>query len=174
MAFGIDDAIAAGLKVCRICKETKPTSEFYFRKDNNKYKTECHACKSKFHKEYYKNIYSETAKKKSREFREKDQRIALLASCKASARNKGLDFNLTIDDINIPDRCPYLDIKLTNIQGMGKIWSNASVDRIDSNKGYITGNVQVISCKANTMKNDVSIDELRTFCLNVLAKIGVD
>lgn len=36
-----------------------------------------------------------------------------------------------------------------------------SLDRIDSSKGYIKGNVWVISLRANRIKNDSTPDELR-------------
>lgn len=38
-----------------------------------------------------------------------------------------------------------------------------SVDRIDSGKGYIKGNVWVISRKANVMKNNATFKELKEF-----------
>jgi hypothetical protein len=175
--FGIDDAVAAiyitpQFKVCSTCKTTKPVKQFYFRKDSKKYRSECTSCKSMRHKKYYAEKYCETAKTKARSFRERDQSIALLFSCKHTARIKKLEFNLTVDDIKIPKFCPVLGIKLTNIQGRGKIESNASVDRIDPSKGYIKGNIQILSLRANFMKRDADRDELIAFCKNTLKMLG--
>lgn len=44
----------------------------------------------------------------------------------------------------------------------GKAGPNSpSIDRIDNKKGYILGNVQVISYRANMLKGDASIEEVR-------------
>lgn len=162
----------SGVQCCRICGVAKPLSSFNYRSDSGKYRTECKPCKSVIHHRYYEETYSEKAKAKSYAFREMDQVAALLSSCKQSAKRKGFEFNLTADDIVIPKKCPYLGIELTNIQRNGRVWSNASVDRIDSSKGYVSGNIQVISCKANTMKQNASVEELRMFCKNMLKQIG--
>lgn len=180
MAFGIADAVGAGLKVfnapkyklCSVCDCYKPTTHFHYRKDNKKYRTDCDSCRSAKHKKYYREQYKETAKTKSRQFRERDQRLALLSSARHSARIKKLNFNLTLEDIEIPEFCPFLGIKLTNIQGKGRVDSNASVDRIDPTKGYVKGNVQILSLRANFMKRDASQQELVTFCKNVLKIFG--
>lgn len=43
----------------------------------------------------------------------------------------------------------------------GETWSLASIDRIDSNKGYVYDNIRIISQYANSLKNMGSIDQMR-------------
>lgn len=45
---------------------------------------------------------------------------------------------------------------------------DASLDRIDSSKGYIEGNVQWVTCQANISKHIMSMEELYEFCKKVL------
>ena len=45
----------------------------------------------------------------------------------------------------------------------------ASLDRIDSNKGYIKGNVQFISTAINYMKNNMSNEDTIKLC-KIIAK----
>ena len=59
----------------------------------------------------------------------------------------------------LPDYCPILDIKLEyNINSERKN-NSASLDRIDSSKGYVIGNIRIISWRANRIKNDGTLDE---------------
>lgn len=77
---------------------------------------------------------------------------------KRRAKLNGLEFNLTGEDIIIPERCPVLDIKLQHNKTLSD--TSPSLDRIDTNKGYVKGNVMIISFRANRIKNDASLEEL--------------
>ncbi len=80
-------------------------------------------------------------------------------AAKARAKRRGLDFNITIDDIFIPKYCPVLGIELKMGIGYAKEYS-PSLDRIDPSKGYIKGNIVVVSYKVNTIKSNATINEL--------------
>jgi len=57
--------------------------------------------------------------------------------------------------------CPVLGIEMV-FGGTGSIKDNsASIDRFDTTKGYIKGNVWIISYKANRMKSNATIDDIK-------------
>ena len=85
-----------------------------------------------------------------------------------SASGRGLEYNLEPEDIVISETCPYLKIKLSYNKKDSKKPFYYSIDRIDSSKGYIKGNIQIISLLANTMKNEASSDQLLTFAKSIL------
>ena len=92
----------------------------------------------------------------------------LYYSAKNNAKTRGIEFNITAEDIVIPEYCPLLGIRLTNIYGEGRVPSNMSLDRIDSSKGYTPDNIQVISDLANRMKQDATVEQLIAFANGVL------
>lgn len=82
----------------------------------------------------------------------------MLDTAKNRAKKKNIEFSLTREDIIIPPICPVLGTEFIR-----KTVYTMSLDRIDSSLGYIKGNVQVISMKANAMKNNATPAELKTF-----------
>jgi hypothetical protein len=86
----------------------------------------------------------------------------LLNSLKASAKKRGIQFNLTtsdIDYIGIPISCPVLGIPIFFHKGKVKD-DSISFDRIDSSKGYERDNVIIVSYRVNKIKSDASLQEL--------------
>lgn len=64
--------------------------------------------------------------------------------------------------INLPTHCPILNTKLNyNSNKEQSRYFSPSVDRIDSSKGYEINNVHIISWRANRIKNDATLDELK-------------
>lgn len=84
---------------------------------------------------------------------------SLVGAIKARAALNGIPFNLTAADIlaEIPAdmKCPALGIDMT-LGGNGYNRNTASIDRIDPERGYVVGNIAVISNWANAIKQDVS------------------
>lgn len=71
------------------------------------------------------------------------------------AKNKGLPFDITVEYIEsiLPDKCPVFNTPFV-YRGNGKVvFTSPSLDRIDPVKGYVEGNVVVISSKANNIKS---------------------
>lgn len=122
-------------------------------------------------KEYKKQYYlkkKEFLHTQMKEYYKDNRNVWLYNRSKRRAREDGIEFTIEISDIVIPKYCPLLGIELTNELGRGQLQSNSSIDRIDSSKGYIKGNVQVISRLANTMKSSANSEQLITFAKNVL------
>lgn len=137
-------------------------------------------------KEYNQQYYArnkEKIKKKVKEWKEnnKDKSAEhkrnylysnpvkyILRRAQCRAHELGLEFNLTAEDILVPMICPYLKIPLTFELGKGHVPTNISLDRIDNSKGYIKGNVEVISHLANKMKSNATWEQLECFALEVI------
>lgn len=90
----------------------------------------------------------------------------LYNSAQQRAHKKGIEFSLSVEDIEVPSRCPILGIELSKIWGAVDMNNNSrgaqpSLDRIDPRKGYVPGNVIVISYRANMIKGDGLPEEHR-------------
>jgi len=59
--------------------------------------------------------------------------------------------------------CPILGLELTYTMSGTRVVPNnyATLDRIDSNKGYELGNIQILSHRANMLKSDATKEELQ-------------
>lgn len=97
----------------------------------------------------------------------------MIRNTKFTSKRRNINFNLNYYDFEIPEYCPLLNIKLTySNESNGNDMTHASLDRIDNNKGYIKGNVIVISRLANCMKNEANFEQLETFSINIIKLIN--
>ena len=96
-------------------------------------------------------------------------KLYLLRGAKQRARIRGIEFNIDVSDIELPDYCPLLEIPMhvNSRNGVSNLDNSYSLDRIDSSKGYIKGNVWVISRRANVIKNNATLEELELLTNNL-------
>jgi hypothetical protein len=88
----------------------------------------------------------------------KDPQHYLWYVARTRSRQKDTEFTISVDDIVIPERCPILNHVLT--KGNGYLPNAMSLDRVDNTKGYIPGNVRVISRQANLLKSSLTLEIL--------------
>jgi|TARA_R110000796_G_scaffold116005_1_gene228404 hypothetical protein len=67
-------------------------------------------------------------------------------------------------------RCALSGVFMTWQAGEGKQEFNVSIDRKDSNKAYIIGNIQLVTQRVNIMKHTLGDSELYWWCKNVVQK----
>ena len=103
-----------------------------------------------------------------RNYTPNDKQKEIYDRAKKNAKKRNLDFNLKKEDIIIPTICPYLGIELLYNKQENQLNNYYSIDRIDSSKGYVKENIQIISLLANTMKNNATTEQLITFSQNIL------
>jgi hypothetical protein len=89
--------------------------------------------------------------------------LLLLIRARARAKEKGVPFAIERSDVVIPSCCPVLGCPIVVRRGKGRRKDAPSLDRIIPEKGYVKGNVWIISDLANRMKQEASIEELKAF-----------
>lgn len=160
------------MKKCTKCGIEKDLT--CYSKNGNRLRSECKDCvaiaKSKW---YYENggkekiaatgkkwYYEKGGQEYKRDFRLNNPNKELLRHARKRAKEKNIPFDITAEDIIIPETCPVLGIQL---QIGEKIACNNSptLDRIKPELGYVKGNIQVLSFRANTLKSNATIEELQ-------------
>jgi hypothetical protein len=78
---------------------------------------------------------------------------------RSRAKKGQLPFNIEVKDVIIPEVCPILEMPL-KVLGLRNGHQCPTIDRVDNSKGYVKGNIVVISYRANSIKRDATLDEL--------------
>jgi len=150
-------------RVCDVCNEEKNIWQFSLldktRKTTSERKTTCKKC----------SVSIRQIEKLNRDWKV-DAAKLLYKNIKSRCKRTGKEFSIDLEDIIIPEKCPVFGFDLKREDK--KTWMCApSVDRIDSSKGYIKGNVTVVSRRANILKRDATVEELELL-LNYYKTLG--
>lgn len=104
--------------------------------------------------------FREGWKRRVSDYYREDYRRGMLRRAKCVSKQQGLPCNLeSIEDIPYVTHCPIFGVELVMGSGTNHKWS-PSLDKIVPSKGYVKGNVVVVSLRANMLKSDASINEL--------------
>jgi hypothetical protein len=104
----------------------------------------------------------------------KDIRLSWFNKFRLSAEQRGLEFNLTVEELwQLFEEQDYR----CALTGWAIGWSEvgaihtASIDRVDSNFGYITGNVQIVHKDVNMSKQQFNQEYFVAMCKAVADKV---
>jgi hypothetical protein len=98
--------------------------------------------------------------------------MRLFWDAKKRAKRRGISFTITPVHVVIPAKCPLLGVPLQAAQRVQSP-NSPSLDRVDPIRGYDPGNVWVISYRANAIKSDATLDELKRLVAALEAKCGI-
>lgn len=140
-------------KTCPMCDVEKPSSEFHL----NRYSWDglssyCKPCR----KRSRNSVLDQAANKR---WRQRNPKQIMLLNSASRSRRKGIPFAMTVEDFDIPATCPVLGIPLESASKRHD--GSPTIDRIINDLGYVKGNIIVISWRANRIKSDATLDELR-------------
>lgn len=157
------------MKKCRTCGRERHLRCFWKQKSaKSGYQSECRDCMKIRNTSWHRNnlvaVRARNAVNTNRSRFHNFEKF-LLRGVRQRARLFGHEFDLTITDIVIPDRCPVLDIPLVINAGLsrghGMKDHSPSVDRVDNSKGYTRDNILIVSFRANRLKSNATPQELR-------------
>ena len=150
------------IKRCSTCGETKALDLYHRNKNSKDGKScRCKECAIDAANKYFENNADKVVQNKKA--RRKDIRYSLREAAKDRATRANLPFNIEIEDIVVPEFCPVLNIKLEKSKTGIATACSPSLDKIIPHKGYVKGNIIVMSYKANLMKNNATVKELLLF-----------
>jgi hypothetical protein len=141
------------MRRCSTCRQDLPEDQFdRTPKSADGLAYWCRDCRARYHRSY-KSAEKRYTGKSRLSWEER-----LWYGARKRAEDAGLAFDIEVSDIVIPEQCPVIGTRL--MRASPGLAHRASLDRIDNARGYVKGNVAVISSKANTLKSNLSIAEI--------------
>jgi len=121
---------------------------------NKGHSSYCSPCK----REYQREWYAKARKDKTQRLATK--RTTMLSSARKRSIRFSVPFDLSLEDIIIPTECPILGFLMPN-DNTSIGYNSPTLDRLIPSKGYVKGNVEVISMRANMIKSNATHEEIQ-------------
>lgn len=136
--------------ICQACDKELPEDQFPYRTDTKKRRPYCGECARDAQRSRY--IHH----RKSQPFKHKAARI------KSRASSLGVPCDLDQEYLEgiWTGICPVYGFPI-NISGGRGVFDTAELDRFNPELGYIKGNVRFLSRKANSHKNNMTLEEVK-------------
>ena len=106
-----------------------------------------------------------------------DMPLEFFTNIRRGAESRNLEFDIKIEDIynllisqNRKCALSGLDLKFSKTRKNRTLQTTCSLDRIDSSRGYVNGNIQWVHKRINIMKNKLLDKDFIYFCLMVSNK----
>lgn len=148
-------------KTCIKCKREKVLSEFSFNTARSKHISTCKPCVSLKTKEWQKKLYTSTSEKDLLE----TTFYKISQSSHSNARSRNIPYLLSLQDLRTlynkqNGKCFYTGVVMALKAGSTNDCHplHISLDRIDSSRGYIVGNVVFCCWGVNALKGKHSIE----------------
>jgi hypothetical protein len=146
-----------GYKHCPSCEQILPSANFYRKLKNNEYSEDvlyynCRSCAMDKARRSYRRHKSSSV-----ENYKKHPEKKIFQNLKARAKRQHIPFNIELSDIVLPDVCPVLGIPIILFSSSD---NSPSVDKFIPDLGYVKGNINIISKRANRIKDNASIEEV--------------
>lgn len=177
-------------KICTLCNLPKPLDTSFNKQSKSKdgYQSYCKECaqakikqwrldniehRKQYEKEYnqanpdkvlkwardWRKNNPERVKELRKQFADNNPELMLLYEAKKRAKKRGTPFSISVEDVVIPEFCPVFGMKLE--RGIGQLTdASPTIDALIPSLGYVKGNINVISHKANRIKSDATLNEL--------------
>lgn len=144
-------------RTCTVCKVTYPKTDEYFTtfnstRDGKVFQTKCRVCE---------RLYVQVKNSQPLVYL-KSLFMGIMKDNKRIAKGFNLDYSFIIELYNKQNgKCAITGIELTTFKGKGLYFSNASIDRKDSDIGYLKSNIQIVCFWANQAKGTLSMEKFR-------------
>lgn len=155
-----------GLRPCRACGEMlSADSEHFYQRENGCLSSECRNC--------FRHRSSKNQKTRHHAGGVDYHLSYIMRAARHRARKASIECNIDAEFLKVllekqGALCAISKIPLTFTKGQGHIPTNASIDRIDPAKGYVKNNIQLVANQVNTMKSNLSLEQLMMWCNLIL------
>lgn len=174
------DTTSNELRKCCVCSSVLISGDNIHENEYKRNRNTCRPCKKKADQERIEKTNNLCATSERARWKRVER---LTTNCCSRTREGRIKLTNDLSSILIqhlrekypvlPIKCPILGVE--GVDGFDLIYSSMSltdpkrndcisIDRIDASKGYVVGNVQIISHRANRLKSDASFtDVLKLF-----------